>query len=119
MCVSGATTFSIMTLSIKGLYVALIINKTQHNNALNYAECWVLFIVMLRVLFMQSVLMLNVIMISVVAPCFSGQLIRTTNLVQTLHFRSVDPGGKPVPVPSSARHQGTILLNFYDLGPES
>ncbi len=68
-------TLSIMTLSIKGLYVTLNIkgllrksiqmalSKTdkQHNNALHYAECpyakcQILFIVML------NVIMLNVIM---------------------------------------------------------
>jgi hypothetical protein len=58
------TTFSIMTLSIKCLYVTLCItlsiSDTQHNNALRYAECnnaecHVLFIVML------SVVMLNVV----------------------------------------------------------
>jgi hypothetical protein len=45
-------TFSIITLSIKGLYVALSINNTQHTNPLqyadsHYAECRVLFVVML------------------------------------------------------------------------
>jgi hypothetical protein len=45
-------TFSIMTLSIKGLYVTISINDTQHINSLqyavcHYAECRVLFVVML------------------------------------------------------------------------
>ncbi len=52
------TTFSIMTLSMKCLYVtlciALSITDTQHNNAIryaecNHAECHVLFVVMLSV----------------------------------------------------------------------
>ncbi len=34
-----ATTLSIMTLSIKGLYATLSINDSEHNNALQYAEC--------------------------------------------------------------------------------
>ncbi len=52
-----------MTLSIKGLYVMLSINgkEHKHNNALHYAQCGVLFIVML------SVVVLNVVLLSVVA----------------------------------------------------
>jgi len=45
----GTTTFSIMTLVIKGLFVTLSINDTHHNNALHYAECRILYIVMLIV----------------------------------------------------------------------
>jgi hypothetical protein len=56
-----------MSLCIEGLYVTLSITDTQHNKALNYAECHhdkyrVLFIVML------NVVMLNVVMLCVVAP---------------------------------------------------
>jgi hypothetical protein len=67
-------TFSIMTLSIKGLFVTLSINVNQHNNTLYrvplcyyYAECRNLFIVMLNVIVLCAV-MLNVIMLSVMAP---------------------------------------------------
>jgi len=51
------TTFRIMTLTRNSSYVTLSITDTQHNNALLYAECHVLFIVML-----------NVVRLSVVAP---------------------------------------------------
>jgi hypothetical protein len=67
----GATTLGIMTLSImtfgvmklstKGLFVALSICDTQHNNA----NCSILFIVMLSVV-MLSVVMLSVVMLRVV-----------------------------------------------------
>jgi hypothetical protein len=55
--------FSIITLSMKGLYVTLNINATESNNALHsdecrYAERRVLFFVML------SVIMMNVVMLS-------------------------------------------------------
>jgi len=55
-----------MTFSIKGLYKTLNINDSQHNrtlghnNAMHYAECRVLFALML------SVIMLNVIMLNAV-----------------------------------------------------
>ncbi len=42
----GTTTLSIMRSSIKGMYVTLSINDTEHNNALHYAECRVLFIML-------------------------------------------------------------------------
>ena len=38
-----------MRRSIKGMYVTLSINDTEHNSALHYAESHVLFIVMLSV----------------------------------------------------------------------
>jgi hypothetical protein len=50
--------------------MTLNINDSQHNNPLHYAECRVLFIVMLSVvvlnLIMLSVIVLNLIMLSVV-----------------------------------------------------
>jgi len=55
-------TFSIMELNIKGVYVTLSISDTVRNNALHYAECCILLIVML------SVIMLSVVVLSVVAP---------------------------------------------------
>jgi hypothetical protein len=57
-----------MTLSKKGLYVMLSINgkEHKHNTALHYAQCGVLFIVVLRVV------MLNVVMLSVVVPEILG-----------------------------------------------
>jgi hypothetical protein len=77
-----------MALSIKGLYVTLSINDTQHNNVLpyaecRYAECHILFIVML------SINMLNAVMLSVVAPflqtCYSA-LIPTANFFRASLF---------------------------------
>ncbi len=63
MSFSGVTTFSIMTLCIKGLLVTLSINDTNHNNIeCHYAECRDLFFVTL------NVIMLSVIMLNVVAP---------------------------------------------------
>jgi hypothetical protein len=63
------TTFSITTLSAKGLEMAQRVSDsdTQHNNALpcteyHYAECHVLFTIML------SDVMLNVVVVSVVVP---------------------------------------------------
>ncbi len=58
-----------MTLSIKDLYVTLSICDIQHNNnhAFRYAECRVLFMIMLNVT-MLSVYMLKVVMLGVVAP---------------------------------------------------
>ncbi len=63
-----------MTLSVKGLYwyMTFCINDTQHNNALHYAECRILFAVMLSIIIldvvMLSVVVLDVVMLSVVAP---------------------------------------------------
>ncbi len=54
-----------MKLNIKGLYVTLSISDTVRNIALHYAECCILFIVMLSVI-MLSVIMLSVIMLSVI-----------------------------------------------------
>jgi len=56
----GTMTFSITTLSTKGLYVTLRINDTEHYNSLHYAECGysecpILCIAML------NVIMLNVL----------------------------------------------------------
>ncbi len=55
------TTLSMMTISIKSLYVTLSVNDTQHNNALpycpllcHYAGCHMFFFVILSVI-MQSV----------------------------------------------------------------
>ncbi len=67
----GITTFSLTTLSAKGLYMTLSINDTQRDNSLpyadcSYAECNVLFIVML------NVIMLYDVMPSVVAPRGEG-----------------------------------------------
>jgi hypothetical protein len=36
-------TFSIMTINNKGLFVTLSINGTEHNNALPFSECRVLY----------------------------------------------------------------------------
>jgi hypothetical protein len=57
------TTFSITSLSIKGLHETLSIINTQHNNA----ECRVLFVTKLNI-FMLCVVMLNVVMLSVASP---------------------------------------------------
>ncbi len=85
------TTFSIMTLSIMGLFVTLSINGTQHKwHAAQltisietlciechyaeryYAGCYISFIVMLNVVMLSvvilSVVMLNVVMLIVVVP---------------------------------------------------
>ncbi len=63
--------FRIMTLSVKGLYVSLSINYNHHNNTLHYArgyyaECLILFIVMLT-LFMLCVIVLIAIMLNDIA----------------------------------------------------
>jgi hypothetical protein len=74
----GATTFSIttlyiMTLSIKGSFATLGMNNTQHTSIecryaeCCYAECRDYLNVMLRVV-RPCVIMLNVVMLSVVAP---------------------------------------------------
>ncbi len=60
----GATTLTIMTLRIKGLHVTLSRNDIQRINALQNADCRVLFIVMLNVITL-SVIMLNVIILNV------------------------------------------------------
>ncbi len=54
----GATTLGIMTLRLKGLYETFSISDSQYNNA----ECRILFI------------MLNVVMLSVVAPVINENL---------------------------------------------
>ncbi len=82
------TTFSIMTLSTKGLFATLSISDVQDNiMVLNmeccYAgchrtECRILFIVMLSVI-MLNVVMLNAVMLSVVAQ---------VNLLQKCFMRS-------------------------------
>ncbi len=59
-----------MTLSIKGLFVTLSMNDTEHDNAQNYAHCHyartrVLFIAMLNVIILSFV-MLNVVALIVV-----------------------------------------------------
>jgi len=68
----GITTFSIMTLSMRGFYVTLSISDTQHKRHSawqhyhyaqhRYARCHVWFIIML------NVVILSVTMLSVVAP---------------------------------------------------
>ncbi len=69
----GTTILSIMTLGIKGLYgMTLRIIDTQHNNALHcaecrYADCLVLFMLCFSVI-KPSVVMLNVIILSPLAP---------------------------------------------------
>jgi hypothetical protein len=59
--------------------MTLSINDTQHNNALYYAECRILFIVMLIVIMLNfvilSVIMLSVIMLNVVTLSVVGPLI--------------------------------------------
>jgi hypothetical protein len=47
--------------------MTLSINDTQHNNALQTAECRILFTVMLSAIIL-SVVMLNVVMLSVAVP---------------------------------------------------
>ncbi len=47
--------------------MTLSINDTQHNHALHYAACRILFTVLLSVIVM-NVIMLSVVMLSVVAP---------------------------------------------------
>jgi hypothetical protein len=75
--------FSIMTSSIKGLFVTLIINDIQYimklsimvldieycYNECRYADCHDLFMIVLNVI-MLSVVMLGVVMLYVVAPYF-------------------------------------------------
>jgi hypothetical protein len=71
----GAMTFSIMTLSIKGLFLTLSISDAQHkrNSAYQkcqlfeclYAECRNLLIVVLSVIIL-SVVMLNVVMLNAI-----------------------------------------------------
>ncbi len=60
------TTFSTITLSVKGILVTLSINECD------YADCHVLFVVMLTVLLtsviMLSAVILNVIVLKVTAP---------------------------------------------------
>jgi hypothetical protein len=59
----STTTFCIMTLSIRCLFVTLSINDSLSVTMLyQYAECCVLFSIML------NVIMLNVVMLNVVAP---------------------------------------------------
>jgi hypothetical protein len=60
----STVTFSISTLSIKGLIATLSIIDTKHDNI---AECCVLYIVMLKAITISSVI-LSVIMLSAVAP---------------------------------------------------
>ena len=55
-------TVSITTLRIKGLFVTVSMNDTQHHNTLPICEYRILFIVML------IVIMLNVVMLRVVLP---------------------------------------------------
>ncbi len=62
--VMSATTFVIPTLSLKGLHVTLSVSNSI-TTLCYYAECHVLFIIMLNVL-MVSVIMLNVVMVSVI-----------------------------------------------------
>jgi hypothetical protein len=58
-----------MTLSIKGLYVTLIISDAQHKMLCHYAECRILFIVIIRMsVIMLNVVMLNAVLLSVVTP---------------------------------------------------
>jgi hypothetical protein len=57
------TTFSIMTLGKKGLYVTLSIKMLCHNAECHYTECRVLIVIMLSVI----ILMLNVVILGVVA----------------------------------------------------
>ncbi len=82
----SATTFSIMTLSTKGLIMTLSIHDTQLKNTSNNAdcscaECRFLFIVTLNVN-MLNVVMLNVIVLSVAVPCF----------LHTFLYRCLSPG---------------------------
>jgi hypothetical protein len=77
------TTFSIMTLSVKGLCTTLSIHETRHKwhsecQHCRYAECHVLFFCMLSVIMINvvmlslvllSVIMLSAIMLSVVMLC--------------------------------------------------
>jgi hypothetical protein len=73
----GATTQSVMsvskmTFSIKGLFATFSITTLCHYVDSHYAECLILFIVML-IVFIQSVVMvfvvmLNVIILTVAAP---------------------------------------------------
>jgi hypothetical protein len=65
-------TFSILTLSIEGLYEAFSRNDTEQNNTLDpteclHAECCILFIVILSVI-MLNVVMLGIIIVIVMAP---------------------------------------------------
>ncbi len=86
----GATTFSITTLSIKGLFVTLSINDIQRKRHSAYQKCHyakclyakcchfliaILNVIMLSVV-MLSVVMLSVVMLKVVAPTVWLQPIR-------------------------------------------
>jgi hypothetical protein len=78
----GATTLSIMTLSIMtlsiitfslmGLFATLSINDTRITINFQYAECRVLFIVIL------IIIILNVIMLTVSAPYFEAKIGKET-----------------------------------------
>jgi len=67
-----------MTLSYKGLFATLIITAQPKHH---YAECHILFIVIMSVV-MLHVVMLQLVILSVVAPLHSGRL-RT--YLQLLH----------------------------------
>jgi hypothetical protein len=78
---NDATTFSITTLSTKGLFVTLSINEIQHKRHLDTECLYAVFRNFLLV--MLSVIMLSVIILSVVAPLkwstfqgFDGKLFR-------------------------------------------
>ncbi len=66
------TTFRITKLSIEGLIMTLSIHDTDYRNIATlckYAECLILFIVMLNVI-MLRVVMVNVLMLSVAVLSF-------------------------------------------------
>jgi hypothetical protein len=88
------TTFSIMPLTIKSLFLTLRVTNSQNSYVLHYpecpyAECLILFIVML------SVLMLNVIMLSVVA---------SAGFVNSLFCQTKNKGKYDLPNPNVKDH---------------
>jgi hypothetical protein len=62
-----AMTFSIMTLTIMILSINGLFAKFSIINLSHYAECCILFIVM-QIIILLSVFMLNVVVLSVMAP---------------------------------------------------
>jgi hypothetical protein len=91
----------------------LSINNSQNNYALHYAECLILFIVMLIVImlnvFMLSVLMLNVVMLSVVAPA---------RFVNLLFCQTINKGKYDLPNPNLKDHPPNSFLHLtYILFP--
>jgi hypothetical protein len=98
---------------MKGLYITFSITDTQHNNALQYAECRyaecrVTFAIMLSVIMVMKTVMigvatLNVIILSVVAP---SPLLANVRL-----------GCKFLTLTNTLAYHNTMLKRFVAIGP--